>query len=117
MPPSSTMVSPSMTRSTTQQTVRLTNSASIRGMLFIKGSVPGHKGSWLTVTDAIKLPRHDSAPYPAGLVETKMSRSSPIVASGQPAATAPWQFKVAIASNAREHLRADSVGITMPRVR
>jgi large subunit ribosomal protein L3 len=23
------------------------------------------------VTDAIKLPRHDSAPYPAGLIDTK----------------------------------------------
>jgi large subunit ribosomal protein L3 len=31
--------------------------------------VPGHKGAWLTVSDAIKLPRHDSAPYPAALVE------------------------------------------------
>jgi CheY-like chemotaxis protein len=33
-----------------------------------------------------------------------MLRSSPIVASGQQAASAPWQFKVAIASNAREQL-------------
>src|SRR6185503_10935566 len=38
---------------------------------FIKGSVPGHKGSWLTVSDAVKLPRYDSAPYPAGLIDTK----------------------------------------------
>ncbi len=37
--------------------------------MFIKGSVPGHKGSWLTVQDAIKLPRPDAAPYPAGIVE------------------------------------------------
>jgi large subunit ribosomal protein L3 len=39
-------------------------------LLFVKGSVPGHKGSWLTVADAIKLPRNDTAPYPAGLVST-----------------------------------------------
>jgi len=40
----------------------------VRGLLFIKGSVPGSKGGWLTVEDAIKLPRHDGVPYPAGLV-------------------------------------------------
>src|SRR4029079_7475753 len=45
--------------------------------LFVKGSVPGHKGSWLTVTDAIKLPRHESAPFPAGLVATKAKIDEP----------------------------------------
>jgi large subunit ribosomal protein L3 len=40
----------------------------VRGLLFIKGSVPGSKGGWLTVEDAVKLPRHDGAPYPAGLI-------------------------------------------------
>jgi large subunit ribosomal protein L3 len=39
--------------------------------LFIKGSVPGHKGAWVTVADAIKLPRNESAPYPAGILDTK----------------------------------------------
>jgi len=43
----------------------------IRGLLFIKGSVPGHKGSWLTVSDAVKLPRSENAPYPAGILDTK----------------------------------------------
>jgi large subunit ribosomal protein L3 len=37
--------------------------------LFIKGSVPGHKGAWLTVSDAIKLPRPDAAPYPGSILE------------------------------------------------
>jgi large subunit ribosomal protein L3 len=58
-------------RNRTQQNLEVVRTDPIRGLLFIKGSVPGHKGSWLTVTDAIKLPRHDSAPYPAGLVDTK----------------------------------------------
>ena len=58
-------------RNRTQQNLEVVRTDPIRGLLFIKGSVPGHKGSWLTVTDAIKLPRRDSAPYPAGLVDTK----------------------------------------------
>jgi large subunit ribosomal protein L3 len=56
-------------RNRTQQNLEVVRTDPIRGLLFIKGSVPGHKGSWLTVTDAIKLPRHESAPFPAKLVE------------------------------------------------
>jgi len=56
-------------RNRTQQNLEVVRTDPIRGLLFIKGSVPGHKGSWLTVSDAIKLPRHDSAPYPAGILE------------------------------------------------
>jgi large subunit ribosomal protein L3 len=56
-------------RNRTQQNLEVVRTDSIRGLLFIKGSVPGHKGSWLTVQDAIKLPRPDAAPYPAGILE------------------------------------------------
>jgi large subunit ribosomal protein L3 len=58
-------------RNRTQQNLEVVRTDPIRGLLFIKGSVPGHKGSWLSVTDAIKLPRNESAPYPAGLIDTK----------------------------------------------
>src|SRR2546423_15227384 len=56
-------------RNRTQQNLEAVRTDPIRGLLFIKGSVPGHKGAWLTVSDAVKLPRHDSAPYPAGILE------------------------------------------------
>jgi large subunit ribosomal protein L3 len=56
-------------RNRTQQNLEVVRTDPIRGLLFIKGSVPGHKGSWLAVTDAIKLPRPEAAPYPAGILE------------------------------------------------
>ena len=56
-------------RNRTQQNLEIVRTDPIRGLLFVKGSVPGHKGSWLTVQDAIKLPRPDAAPYPAGILE------------------------------------------------
>jgi large subunit ribosomal protein L3 len=56
-------------RNRTQQNLEVVRTDPIRGLLFIKGSVPGHKGSWLSVTDAIKVARNDSAPYPAGILE------------------------------------------------
>jgi large subunit ribosomal protein L3 len=40
-----------------------------RGLIFVKGSVPGSKGGWLIVKDAVKVARHADAPYPAGLKE------------------------------------------------
>src|SRR4029079_10059732 len=56
-------------RNRTQQNLEIVRTAPIRGLLFVKGSVPGHKGAWLSVCDAIKLPRHENAPYPAALIE------------------------------------------------
>jgi len=56
-------------RNRTQQNLEIVRTDPIRGLLFVKGSVPGHKGAWLTVQDAIKLPRPDAAPYPAGILE------------------------------------------------
>ncbi|HEX8936852.1 MAG TPA: 50S ribosomal protein L3 [Sphingomicrobium sp.] len=56
-------------RNRTQQNLEVVRTDPIRGLLFIKGSVPGHKGSWLTVSDAIKLPLPDAAPYPAAILE------------------------------------------------
>ena len=53
----------------TQQNLEVVRTDAVRGLLFIKGSVPGSKGGWLTVQDAVKLPRHDGVPYPAGLLE------------------------------------------------
>ena len=63
-------------RNRTQQNLEVVRTDPARGLLFIKGSVPGHKGSWLTVQDAIKLPRRDDLPYPAGLFEAKKAEAA-----------------------------------------
>jgi large subunit ribosomal protein L3 len=42
-----------------------------RGLLFVKGAVPGAKGGWVEVRDAAKSKRPDNAPTPAGLKEAK----------------------------------------------
>ena len=41
-----------------------------KGLLMIRGAVPGSKGEFVTVRDAIKKARHADAPYPAGLLQT-----------------------------------------------
>jgi large subunit ribosomal protein L3 len=69
-------------RNRTQQNLEIVRTDPIRGLLFIKGSVPGHKGSWLTIQDAIKLPRPDAAPYPAGILETLKVEEVEVPAAG-----------------------------------
>ena len=59
-------------RHRTQQNLEIVRTDLERGLLFVKGSVPGHKGTWLTVKDAVKMARHADAPYPAGLTSAKL---------------------------------------------
>ena len=39
-----------------------------KGLIMIRGAVPGSKGEFVTVRDAIKKTRPDSAPYPASIL-------------------------------------------------
>jgi len=41
-----------------------------RGLVMVRGAVPGSKGEFVMVRDAIKRARHADAPYPAGLAGT-----------------------------------------------
>ena len=42
----------------------------VRGLIMVHGAVPGSKGDYVQVRDAIKKARHADAPYPAGLLAT-----------------------------------------------
>ncbi len=54
-------------RQRTQQNLEIVRTDPERGLLFVKGSVPGSKGAWLMVKDSVKIERPGDAPYPAGL--------------------------------------------------
>ena len=51
----------------TQQNLEVVSTDAARGLIFIKGSVPGSKGGWLLVKDAVKVARHADAPLPAAI--------------------------------------------------
>ena len=51
----------------TQQNLEVVSTDAARGLIFVKGSVPGSKGGWLFVKDAVKQDRHADAPYPAAI--------------------------------------------------
>jgi large subunit ribosomal protein L3 len=68
-------------RERTQQNLEIVLTDDDRGLLFVRGSVPGAKGTWLTVSDAVKVARHADAPYPAAV------KSSANTAADAPAET------------------------------
>ena len=37
------------------------------GLILVRGAVPGPKGGWLLLKDAVKRPRRDDVPYPAAV--------------------------------------------------
>lgn len=51
----------------TTQNLRVVDVDEERGLILIRGAVPGPKGGFVRITDAIKKSRPDDAPYPAGL--------------------------------------------------
>jgi large subunit ribosomal protein L3 len=64
-------------RQRTQQNLEVVSTDVERGLIFLKGSVPGAKGTWLTVKDAVKVTRHGDAPYPAAVKSASASVATP----------------------------------------
>ncbi|WP_070156845.1 50S ribosomal protein L3 [Sphingobium phenoxybenzoativorans] len=80
-------------RQRTQQNLEIVGTDVERGLLFVKGSVPGSKGTWLMVSDAVKVPRPADVPYPASL--KKAANSNDVVNDDTAAADAPAEEVVA----------------------
>jgi len=59
-----------------------------RGLLLIKGAVPGHEGTWVKVRDAIKKARPADAPFP-GSVKSKGGSAAAAQPAETPAEEAP----------------------------
>jgi large subunit ribosomal protein L3 len=51
----------------TTQNLQVVKTDSDRGLIMVKGAVPGSKGGWVTIKDAVKKPFPDNAILPAAL--------------------------------------------------
>jgi large subunit ribosomal protein L3 len=51
----------------TTQNLQVVKTDLDRGLIMIKGAVPGSKGGWVTVKDAVKKPLPDGVPFPAAI--------------------------------------------------
>ena len=51
----------------TTQNLQVVKTDVARGLIMIKGAVPGSKGGWVTIKDSVKKPLVDNVPFPAAL--------------------------------------------------
>jgi large subunit ribosomal protein L3 len=51
----------------TTQNLQVVRTDAERGVIMVKGAVPGSKGGWVTIKDAVKKPVPENVIYPAGL--------------------------------------------------
>jgi len=51
----------------TTQNLQVVKTDADRGVIMVKGAVPGSKGGWVTIKDAVKKPTPENVIYPAGL--------------------------------------------------
>ena len=72
------------TRVTTQN-LQVVRTDVERGLILIKGAVPGSKGSWILVRDAVKAALPDNAPKPAALRAGAAKNEAPAEAPAETA--------------------------------
>ncbi|WAT17946.1 50S ribosomal protein L3 [Aurantiacibacter sp. MUD11] len=75
-------------RQRTQQNLEVVRTDAERGLIFVKGSVPGSKNGWLLVKDAVKLPLPEGVPFPGAMRRNAAETASEDAAPGmvEPAA-------------------------------
>jgi len=67
----------------TTQNLQVVRTDADRGLIMVKGAVPGTKGGWVTIKDAVKKPFPENAVLPAAL------KSAAAAAAAAPATEAP----------------------------
>jgi len=61
----------------TTQNLKVVSTDAERGLILVKGAVPGSAGGWVTIHDAAKVKRPEGVPVPAGL------KAAPAAAAGE----------------------------------
>ncbi|MDF1717960.1 MAG: 50S ribosomal protein L3 [Antarcticimicrobium sp.] len=67
----------------TTQNLEVVKTDAERGLVFVKGAVPGSKGGWVTVKDAVKKKLPDGVPFPAALKTAAAAAKAPAEAPAE----------------------------------
>ena len=54
-------------RQRTQQNLQVVRTDAGRGLIFVRGSVPGAKNGWMLIRDSVKLPLPEGVPFPGAM--------------------------------------------------
>ena len=91
----------------TTQNLRVVNTDGDEGLILIEGSVPGSKGGYVLVRDAIKRALPDDAPYP-GIVAEEAPVEEAVVAEEAAAEEAPAEDNAAADNTSDETPAGDT---------
>jgi large subunit ribosomal protein L3 len=64
-------------RQVTVQNLEVVLTDTDRGLIMIRGAVPGSKGNYVLIRDAVKKPQPDNLPFPAGMRQMPPSADAP----------------------------------------
>ncbi len=90
-------------RQRTQQNLEIVRTDPARGLLFVKGSVPGSKNGWLLVRDAVKVV-HEDLPFPGVMRRNEDEFATEEAAPGLVESAAEHEVKPAISAEQQEKL-------------
>ncbi|RVV97140.1 50S ribosomal protein L3 [Mesobaculum littorinae] len=72
----------------TTQNLQVVRTDATRGLIMVKGAVPGSKGGWVTIKDAVKKPIPENVIYPAALKSAAEEAEKAAQAAAEEAAAA-----------------------------
>src|SRR3546814_7176829 len=70
-------------RRVTTQNLKIVSIDEDRGLVLVKGAVPGAEGGWVMVRDAVKRGAPEGIPFPAGLKSKPESAEAPPAARSE----------------------------------
>ncbi len=100
------------TRRVTTQNLMIVSTDAERGLILVKGAVPGAEGGWVLVRDAVKRSLPEGVPFPAGLRESAGPGPAETPSAETPAEEAP--AAETLAEGAPEEAAAEEVAAEMP---
>jgi large subunit ribosomal protein L3 len=62
----------------TTQNLEVIRTDADRGLIMVKGAVPGSKGGWVTIKDAMKKKLPDGVPFPAAIKTAATQVEAPV---------------------------------------
>ena len=92
----------------TTQNLQVIKTDSDRGLIMVKGAVPGSKGGWVTIKDAVKKPTPENVILPAALMSAKREAQK---AADEAAAAAEAEAKAAEEAAAAEAAAAEEAAL------
>ncbi|MXO62045.1 50S ribosomal protein L3 [Qipengyuania oceanensis] len=95
-------------RQRTQQNLEVVRTDAERGLIFVKGSVPGHKNGWLVVRDAVKLPLPEGVPFPGAMRRNADETKSEEAAAGMVESAAEHEVVTEVSAAEQEKLAQEA---------